>query len=819
MFADIILPLPLPQLFTYEIPFMLGVECVVGKRVTVPFGKTKIYSGLIYSLHTNKPQHYEVKEIISVLDIEPIISEFQLKFWEWIAEYYLCTLGEVYQAALPAGLKLESETKLTLNTDIELNPDFSEKEHQIIHALQNSKSLLIKDLKGITGLKSSVRYVNSLLEKGIISVEEEVGKKYKPKLESFIRLHENILSSVEMQAAFSQLEKTPKQLELLMIFIQKIEYFSPKPKKNIKKDTLLKESQISQATLKALIAKNILALEEIEVGRLDFSEKETQKIKILSDAQQQAFIEIEQGFDEKKVVLLHGVTSSGKTEIFIKLIENTIAEGKQVLYLLPEIALTAQIVNRLRLVFGNRVGIYHSKYSDAERVEVWKSLIGNKEKKYDIILGVRSSIFLPFDNLGLILVDEEHESNYKQTAPAPRYNARDVAIVLAIQQNAKVLLATATPSIESYFNAKTGRYTLVKLTQRFGDIQMPLIQIADLTRLRKKKQMKGHFSSLLVDKMELSLKEGKQTILFQNRRGFSPFLECHTCGWVPKCEYCDVSLTYYKHTNKLVCHYCGYTIAMPNNCMACGDSALQTKGFGTEKLEDDVKILFPDSKVARMDFDTTRSRKAYQTIIQQFEDKAIDVLIGTQMVSKGLDFDNVEVVGVMNADNMLNFPDFRAHERSFQLMTQVSGRGGRRDKQGTVIIQTTDPENYVIKQVMNNDFESFYRLQIEERQAFKYPPFYRLILLTVKDKQANLVDKAADVLANHLKQSFGNRVLGPEAPPVNRVQNQYIKNILLKIEREKSQVKAKEILTNIISGLKSEMAFRSVRFVVNVDPI
>lgn len=819
MFADIILPLPLPQLFTYKIPVLLSSECKIGKRVTVPFGKTKIYSGLIHKIHNSQPKHYEVKEIITIIDSDPIISELQLKFWQWIADYYLCSLGEVYQAALPAGLKLESETKLSMNSDIELNTDFSAKETLIIEALKDKKTLLIKDLKKVTGLKSSVRYVNSLLNKGIIEVEESVRKKYKPKMEDLVLLHENVKSNTEIETIFKQLEKSPKQLELFMSFIQKIHYFSRTPQKSVKKDKLLKESGISTNILKSLIDKKILKIKQQEIGRLDFSDKETQKIKDLSNAQAQAFAEINSGFKEKNVVLLHGVTSSGKTEIYIKLIEKALEQGKQVLYLLPEIALTAQIINRLRLVFGNKVGIYHSKYSDAERVEVWKSLSSPKGKSYEIILGVRSSIFLPFNNLGLIIVDEEHESNYKQNAPSPRYNARDVAIVLGLQQKAKILLGTATPSVESYFNAKTEKYALVKLTTRFGDIKMPEIKVSDLTYFRKRKQMKGHFSPELVQNVQISLNEGKQSILFQNRRGFSPFLECHTCGWVPKCEYCDVSLTYYKFTNKLVCHYCGYTISMPKNCLACGDSALQTKGFGTEKLEDDVKLLFPDHKVARMDLETTRSRKAYQTLIQKFEDKNIDILIGTQMVSKGLDFDNVEIVGVMNADNMLNFPDFRAHERSFQLMTQVSGRAGRRDKRGTVIIQTTEPENYVIRHIINNDYEGFYKIQIDERQMFKYPPFHRLILLTVRHKQAILVDKAAEVLGNHLKQVFGERVLGPESPPVNRVQNQYIKNILLKIEREKSQVKAKELLQNIISGMRNEAQFKGIRFIVNVDPM
>jgi len=819
LFADIILPIPLPRLFTYKIPTTMDLECSVGKRVTIPFGKSKIYSGIVYALHHTEPKEYEVKEIISILDTKPIVNAYQLKFWLWITDYYLCTLGEVYQAALPSGLKLESETKLCLNNDIELNSDFSSKETQILDELKEKKILLISDLSKITGLKSSIRYVNSLLEKGIISVEESVQKKYKAKTESFVCLHENIKSNIEIEAVFGQLEKNPKQLELFMKFIQKIEYFSPKPQKYYKKDKLLKENNISSAILKGLEEKNILKIDKLEVDRLDLSETEVTKIKELSTAQEKAYNEINQAFLEKNVCLLQGVTSSGKTEIYVKLIEKTLQEGKQVLYLLPEIALTAQIVNRLRVVFGNKTGIYHSKYSDSERVEVWKNLNTENKKRYEIILGVRSSIFLPFSNLGLIIVDEEHENNYKQTAPAPRYNARDAAIVLAQMHGAKVLLGTATPSIESYYNAVNGRFALVKLTERFGNVTMPKIVVADLIRLRKKKQMKGHFSPILIENMQKSLSEGKQSILFQNRRGFSPFLECNTCGWVPKCDFCDVSLTYYKFTNKLVCHYCGFTISMPTNCLACNDSALQTKGFGTEKVESDIAILFPEHKIARMDLDTTRSRTAYQNIIQKFENKNIDILIGTQMISKGLDFDNVSIVGILNADNMLNFPDFRAHERSFQLMLQVSGRAGRRSEQGLVVIQTAEPEHYVIKHVITNDFEAFYKTQITERQRFRYPPFYRIILITLKHKHLETLNKASEALALHLKNIFADRILGPESPPINRIQNFYIKNILVKIEREKAQSKAKEYIRQMIGSLKSELHFRGLQVIVNVDPM
>ncbi len=817
MFADIIIPVPVPQLFTYQIPLILEKECTIGKRVTVPFGKSKIYSGIVAKIHQQAPLHYEVKEIIGVLDSYPIVNNYQLELWSWLSQYYMCSLGEVYRAALPAGLKLESETKISLNQDIEQNIIFSEKEEIIIQQLK-IKSLLISDLDKITKTKTSIRYVHSLLKKGVIEIEEHLENQFKAKTETHLFLHENIQNNDDLQTVFVQLEKTPKQLELFMKFLQKIEYFSINQKKSYKKEYLLKESEISAGTLKSLEEKKILVSKKVEIDRLDFSELQNQSPKALSDAQEYAYNQIVESFEKNKSVLLHGVTSSGKTEIYIKLIEKYIKEGKQVLYLLPEIALTAQIINRLKINFGNKVGVYHSKYSDNERVEIWNSLLGINKNQYSIIIGVRSAIFLPFSNLGLIIVDEEHDNNYKQNAPAPRYHARDVALVLAKMHNSNVLLGTATPSIESYFNTQTNRFQLVKLSERFGNVKMPEILVVNVLKMRKMKQMKGHFSNVLIDKMKISLENGKQTILFQNRRGFSPYLECSTCGWIPKCEFCDVSLTYYKFTNKLVCHYCGFTVSMPSKCLACGDSALQTQGFGTEKIESDISLLFPDYKIDRMDWDTTRTKNSYLNIIKKFENKQIDVLIGTQMITKGLDFDNVNLVGILNADNLLNFPDFRAHERSFQLITQVSGRAGRRDEQGIVIIQTTEPEHFIIQQIVANDYENFYQNQIRERERYRYPPFYRLILITLKHKNLENLNIASNVLARHLQNVFNDNILGPEFPPINRIQNFYLKNILIKIERVKSHTKVKSIINQFITSLKTEMKFRDLKIIINIDP-
>ncbi len=658
------------------------------------------------------------------------------------------------------------------------------------------------------------------MDKKAVILEEKLREIYKPKTETYIKLNDSIISEKQLNEAFENLKRAPKQVHVLMSYIKLSGYFLNKKTLEVKKQLLIEESKASSAIVKSLVDKNILSEYNKTISRLNDDVKEQIEIKKLSEAQQKTHDEIQDQYSEKDVVLLHGVTSSGKTEIYIHLIKEQLDKGKQVLYLLPEIALTTQIINRLISVFGNRVGIYHSKFSDSERVEVYKNIIEPRDKiKYDIILGVRSSLFLPFSNLGLIIVDEEHENTYKQYDPAPRYNARDCSVVLAQMHKAKVLLGTATPSVESYFNAETGKYGLVQLTSRYQNIQLPEIHLVDILRARKKKEMKSIFSPALIDSIKDSLTINEQVILFQNRRGFAPYLECDMCGWIPYCTNCDVSLTYHRHKNELVCHYCGYTIRSPKTCKACGSAAVQTRGFGTEKIEDEIKIFFPDAKVARMDLDSTRKKNAYQTIIGEFEDGKIDILIGTQMVSKGLDFDNVSLVGILNADNMLNYPDFRAFERSYQLMAQVSGRAGRKNKQGKVVIQTSNPEHPILQFVLDNKYEEMYKSQLFERKNFKYPPFYKLIKISVRHKKQDVADKASHQLAVNLKKIFGKRILGPEPPVISRVQNNFIQNIILKIERERSYQKAKQLLYEQIINLITQDSFKSIHISIDVDPV
>ncbi|MGM0407521.1 MAG: replication restart helicase PriA, partial [Bacteroidota bacterium] len=820
LFADVILPLPLKQLFTYSIPDSMQNSIGIGKRVIVQFGKRKIYAAIVHSVHNNKPKDYKTKDIVSVLDENPIVNESQLKLWQWIANYYMCSLGEVFKASMPSGLKLESETKVIYHAE-NIDPvKFNSTESLILDYLEKTNIASVNDISNALNRKDALPVIKSLLEKKAVILEEKLKESYKPKTEIFIGLHESVKTEKQLNETFDSLKNAPKQLDVLMRFIQLSGKFMKKESAEVSKTVLIKESKSNHQTIKSLIKKNILTEYEQITSRLDHSASSTKEIKQLSIAQQHAYDAIHNEFEQKQVALLHGVTSSGKTEIYIQLIKEQIEKGKQVLYLLPEIALTAQIINRLKTVFGNRVGIYHSKFNDGERVEVYQNVMSsNTENNYDIILGVRSSLFLPFSNLGLIIVDEEHENTYKQYDPAPRYNARDSAIVLAQIHKAKVLLGTATPSIESYFNAISGKYGFVELITRFQDIKLPEIILTDTRRARKRKEMKSHFTPLLLENIEQSLERKEQIILFQNRRGFAPFLECETCGWIPYCTQCDVTMTYHKHKNELICHYCGYTIPSPKACKACGNTSMITRGFGTEKIEDDIKIFFPDAKVKRMDLDSTRSKFAYENIISGFEMGEIDILIGTQMVSKGLDFDNVGLVGILNADNMLNFPDFRAFERSYQLMAQVSGRAGRKNKQGKVIIQTSNPEHPILQFVLDNKFEEMYKSQMYDRKNYNYPPFCRLINISIKHKKADLVEKSSNQLAVNLKKIFGKRVLGPESPVISRIQNLYIKKILLKVERQRSFEKAKQLLDQQIIRLVTMDDFKTIQISIDVDPV
>ena len=817
LYADIILPVPLPRLFTYSIPAEYSKLLEVGNRVAIPFGKKKVYSGIVYKLHTNKPEEYETKDIISVLDDTVVVNAFQLKFWDWLAEYYQCTLGEVYKAALPSGLKMESETRIIYNADFEAESPLLERENKVLDIIAGKKICSINDVNQLSGYKNCLPIIKRLLEYNAVFVNEHLKEGYKAKTKKVISLHPRCQSEEILQATFDQLSRAPKQLELLMTLLSMLGGLNAAiNNQSVDKAELLKKANASAAALKELCNKEIFLEQSLAIDRLDLDEKEVRQANVLSPVQQTAYDEIQSSFGSHDVTLLHGVTSGGKTEIYIHLIEEQLNAGKQVLYLLPEIALTTQITSRLQKHFGNKMGIYHSKFADAERVEVWQNLL--QERNYQLIVGVRSSVFLPFSNLGLIIVDEEHENTYKQFDPAPRYHARDAAIVLAKLFGAKTLLGTATPSIESYFNAQQGKYALVELLQRFEGIEMPEVVAVDVREAKRKKQMSSHFTPLLLEKIDEALLKGEQIILFQNRRGFSPFIECGQCAYVAKCVNCDVSMTYHKHLNQLVCHYCNHTMALPSVCPACHSPAMETRGFGTEKIEEEMGLLYPDHKVARMDLDTTRSKSAYDKLIKKFEDGQVHILIGTQMISKGLDFDNVSVVGILNADNMLNYPDFRAFERSFQLMTQVSGRAGRKHKRGLVVLQTSNPQHPVILDVINHNFQNHYKGQIDERLMFKYPPFYRLINITIKHKDQNITNKAAQVLAGQLRAIFGSRVLGPQAPVINRIQNLYIKKIMIKLERKASPAKVKHLMRECIFSLQAQQAFRYVTFQIDVDP-
>ncbi|MBD0823958.1 replication restart helicase PriA [Aestuariibaculum marinum] len=813
-FIDVIIPVPLQKLFTYSITAAESDFLKVGMRVSVPFGKSKIYTGIVYKIHSEAPEVYEAKDIHQILDDTPIINEQQLRLWQWIASYYMCTLGDVMRAALPSAFILESETIISKNTQKEIDESIlKDDEFLVFDALQFQSSLKIHDISNILGIKNALPIIKRLIEKEVISVEEEVYEKYKPKLVRYVRLHNSYTSEVHLHQLLDDLSRAPKQHKVIMTLFS----LSASTKKPIKVADLTKASEASSSIIKALIDKGILEEYYIQTDRVEYKgDGNNEDTKRLNENQEAALTEIKEAFKTQSVVLLHGVTSSGKTEVYVKLIEEALERGEQVLYLLPEIALTTQLITRLQNYFGEQVSVFHSKYSTHERAEVWNNVLNNSHKA-QVVLGARSSIFLPFNNLGLIIVDEEHEQSFKQFDPAPRYHARDTAIVLAHLYQAKTLLGSATPSLESYFNAKQSKYGLVEITKRYNNVLMPDMELVDIKDKHKRKKMKGHFSDRLIEEMTDALSEGFQVILFQNRRGFSPIVECNTCGHSPQCPNCDVSLTYHRYKNQLRCHYCGYVMAMQDNCMACGSPEIDSKGFGTEQIETEVKALFPNYKVARMDLDTTRGKYGYEKIISALEQQEIDILVGTQMLTKGLDFRNVKLVGVMNADNMLNFPDFRAHERSFQLILQVAGRAGRTDVRGKVLIQSYNPHHNILQQVSTNDYLLMYNEQMDERYNFKYPPIYKQIKITLKHKDYLNVENASIWYAKSLRNAFGDYVLGPESPPVARIRNQFHKNILVKIPKKQSLAKTKEAITKINNSFLSIKDFRSVKVVLNVD--
>ncbi|MGM0550585.1 MAG: replication restart helicase PriA [Bacteroidota bacterium] len=818
-YADIVLPLAVPRPYTYHVPEGLAAQVSPGKRVVVQFGKRKYYTGLIWEVHNRKPDYSPVKDLTEVLDEAPVLIPFQQKLWEWIAHYYMACLGDLYKAALPAGLKMESDTYVFYHADEVEIVDLGSSEMLLLDYLREQSGVRLHELRDAMQGQVPHAALKRLVDKGLVIMQERLRETYKAKEERILSLPPAYAEGKHLEEAFLALERAPKQLEVLMKFLQTSRHFSANPEPFLKRSQFLKLIEGKTHGIKALVDKGFLKEESVEVSRLSLMEKGSIPIKDLSPAQQEAKEAAEKGFSDGKVVLLHGVTSSGKTEIYIHLINAALKKGEQVLYLLPEIALTTQIIQRLKAVFGDKVGIYHSKFSDAERVETYHNLLNDEgEKKYQVILGVRSSIFLPFDKLGLIIVDEEHENSYKQYDPAPRYHARDAAIVLARYHGAQVLLGTATPSIESYFNARAGKYHLVELFSRYQDIKLPQIVLADTQKARRQRKMKSIFTADLFNAMNVALENKEQVILFQNRRGFSPYVECEICGWIPRCNDCDVSLTYHKYGNKLVCHYCGHAEPLPVRCGACGSHKLATKGFGTEKIEDEVQLLFPKAKVARLDLDATRKKHAYQQIIGDFQEGHIDVLIGTQMVSKGLDFDRVHLVGILNADNLMFFPDFRAYERSFQLLAQVSGRAGRKHKQGKVFVQTNHPEHSVLKQVLENDYLSMYKEQLIERKSFAYPPFYRLIEVTLKHKDEQLLRRATSFLAPLLQNRFPGITLGPQKPLIGRIQTYHILQFVLKVPRSASFQKAKEILREQIDLLEQERRFGALRINLNVDP-
>lgn len=819
-YADVILPLPLENSYTYSIPSSLEQAVLPGCRVIVHFGKKRYYTAIVLCIHERTPARtYETKEIHALLDVVPVVRRPQLRFWEWIASYYLCKTGDVYKAALPSGLKLESETLVSCKDDFESDIPLRPGEQSALDAFGTKAKLSLSELEKKTGLRNIVPVITSLLARGAVEVSEELKKGYTPRMQAFIRLADAYRDEASLQAAFDSLKRAPKQEALFLCYLDLSRALNPQLTKEISAKELLDHSGCLPAVLDGLLKRGLLERYGKETGRLQQSVCRIRPLSLLSEAQNQAYNEIHEVFKAKDVCLLHGVTSSGKTEIYTHLANDVLKSGRQVLFLLPEIAITTQITERLARLFGDKLLVYHSGFSDNERVEVWNKLL--HERGPALVLGVRSSLFLPFRDLGLIIVDEEQENTFKQQEPAPRYHARNAAIVLAGMHGGKTLLASATPSIDSFYNAATGKYGLVELNVRYGDCLTPEIVTVDVKALRRKKIMKDTlFSPLLVQKMNEALGKGEQIILFQNRRGFAPMMECRSCGWVPRCINCDVSLTYHKQRNRLSCHYCGYTTALPDRCPQCEETDLKMFGFGTEKIEEEAGGLFPAARIERLDFDSARTRSAYERILSDFEKGKTQILIGTQMLSKGLDFENVTLVGILSADSLMNFPDFRAHERAYQLMAQVSGRAGRRGKRGAVVLQTSQPEHPLIRMVETSAYREMVNLQLSERSMFRYPPYYRLIILVMRCRQEELLQEMAALYAARLRARLGERrVSDPLTPPVTRVQNLHIRKILLKIEIAAAVAPVREIIEEVYAEMQRHLLFKQVWVHYDVDPV
>jgi len=811
-FIEVILPLALPRPFTYAVTAAEYDFIKPGMRVAVPFGKNKIYTGLVTGLHQNPPQLYVAKDIHQILDDKPLVTAVQLQHWQWIADYYMCSIGEVYKSALPSGFLLESETIITAQKDF--NPkeiDLSDEEYLVYEALQTQSALKVQEVASIINKKTILPVLNRLISKNVIVLQEEVTEKYQPKKIKYLRLQQEFLKEEQLNELLQLLSRAQKQREAVLMYFQL--HAAEKKPVAVKK---LIEAGATAAVIKSLVDKAVFEEYNVAEDRVSFSGSDRANFS-LSDKQNEAFEAIKSNFEKYPVTLLHGITSSGKTEIYIRLIEQYISLGKQVLYLLPEIALTTQLVVRLTAYFGNKVAVFHSKYTNNERVEAWQQVLQGSEKA-QVVIGARSALFLPFKELELIIIDEEHEQTFKQQDPAPRYHARDAAIVLANYHNAKVLLGSATPSIESYTNVNSGKYGYVELKERFGKVLPPEIVLVDLKDKYKRKQMTGHFSDTLIEAIAETLANGRQVILFQNRRGFSPWVECMTCGHVPQCPQCDVSLTYYKYKNQLRCHYCSYHIANPTHCHQCHSTDISSKGFGTEQIEQELKLLFPEKNSWRMDQDTTRGKHGYEKIIDAFKNGETDILVGTQMLAKGLHFDNVGLVGILNADNMLYQPDFRAFERAYQMMVQVAGRAGRKDVRGVVMIQTYNPLHNVIRQVTENDYEGMFREQLYERRNYKYPPYFRMVRIGLKHKEYEKLKDAALWLHNVLVQNINVPVLGPEEPAISRIRNEYIRVIMIKIPLGEPLGKTKKSIRKILDSLDAVPQYRAVKVTVNVDP-
>lgn len=816
MFADIILPLALPKrTYTYAVPESLLHLIQIGVRVEVQFGRSKLYSGLVEHVHNNTPG-YPVKPVLSVLDEVTIVSSQQFELWDWMANYYTCTLGEVMSAALPGHLKLSSETKLVFNSNFQEQLNVLEDEEYLIaEALQIQQEITVEDARKILNRKTVFPIVQRLLNKGVMFLREDLQEKFKPRKVAAVRLSEQLRNQPDLlREVFAEIAGKERQMEIMMAYLA-----LEKSRDFVRKQELLQKADVSESALNTLVKNGILEKYHRETSRLSGYEDELAEADALSDQQTRALDEIANIFQSpegKKVALLYGVTGSGKTRIYIELIRKVIRQGGQVLYLLPEIALTSQIILRLQKVFGNDVAVYHSKINTQERVEVWKSAAAGKP----VLLAARSGLFLPFQKLDLIIVDEEHDASFKQYDPAPRYHARDTAIFLAGLYNANTLLGTATPSLETWHNVQTGKYGCIEMPERFGGLELPDIQTIDLREQLKNRQMQSIFSKPLLENLQLALERGEQAILFQNRRGYAPILECQVCGWNAQCRYCDVSLTYHKHTDRLRCHYCGYTQEPAKTCPACGSGKITMKGYGTEKIEDELKIFLPQARIGRMDLDTAGTKSNLTALLNDFEERRIDILVGTQMVTKGLDFDNVALVGVLGADGLTKFPDFRAGERAYQLLTQVAGRAGRKNKRGKVLIQVFDPRHPVILDVLRGDFDGFSQRELKERKEFKYPPFYRLIHIQLRHKEPKVVHESAAFFAKILRQKLGERVLGPVVPNIARIRNYFGQDILLKLEKSGPLLAgAKQLIREQTEVLLGKPGFSQVIVAVDVDPV